>query len=130
MGAPATVEVNVVAMKANGTVTANRVVKANTTEGEVLHTTAITEAVFGVALNTVSTGQAVSVETGAGAIVKMVASAAISVGDRLMPGANGKVATAAGATAIDCGVALSAAGADGEVIVARLNPMGKSPVNT
>ena len=92
--------------------------------------TAITEAVFGVALQTVSTGQAVPVETGNGAIVKLTASAAISVGDRLMPGANGKVATAAGATAVDCGVALSAAGADGEIITARLNPMGKSPVNT
>ena len=57
MGAPTHVEVNVIAMKANGTVTANRVVKANTTEGEVLHTTAITEAVFGVALQTVSTGR-------------------------------------------------------------------------
>jgi len=44
MGAPVYVELNVIAMKANGTVTANRVVKANTTEGEVLHTTAITEA--------------------------------------------------------------------------------------
>ena len=64
--------------------------KANTTEGEVLHTTAITEAVFGVALQTVSTGQAVPVETGNGAIVKLTASAAISVGDRLMPGANGR----------------------------------------
>lgn len=130
MGAPTSVELQVVAMKANGTVTANRVVKANTTEGEVLHTTAITEAVFGVALNTVSTGQAVSVEIGNGAIVKLTASAAIAVGDRLMPGASGKVATAAGATAVDCGVALSAAGADGEIITAKLNPMGKSPVNT
>lgn len=129
MGAPINVEVNVIAMKANGTVTANRVVKANTTEGEVLHTTAITEPVFGVALNTVASGQAVSVEVGSGAIVKLTASAAIAVGDRLMPGANGKVATAAGATAIDCGVALSAAAADGEIIYARLNPMGKSPVN-
>ena len=55
------------------------------------------------------------VETGNGAIVKLTASAAISVGDRLMPGANGKVATGAGrVTAVDCGVALSAAGADGK----------------
>jgi len=130
MGAPVYVENQVIAMKANGAVTANRVVKADTTEGQVLHTTAITEPVFGVALNTAADTEAVSVEIGSGAIVKLTASAAISVGDRLMPGANGKVATAAGATAIDCGIALSAAGADGEIITAKLNPMGKSPVNT
>ena len=51
MGAPVYVENQVIAMKANGAVTANRVVKADTTEGQVLHTTAITEPVFGVALN-------------------------------------------------------------------------------
>ena len=130
MGANLNVEVNVVAMKAGGAITANRVVKLDSTEGQVVVTTAITEAVFGVALNTVASGAAVSVETGSGAIVKLTASAAISVGDRLMPGASGKVATAAGATALDCGVALSAAGADNEIIYARLNPMGRSPVNT
>lgn len=130
MATPLYVELNVIAMKANGTVTANRVVALNSTEGEVAHTGAITDNVFGVALQTVTTGQAVPVETGSGAIVKLTASAAIAVGARLMPGANGKVATAAGATAVDCGTALSAAGADGEIITARLNPMGRSPVNT
>lgn len=129
MGAPTYVENNVISRKAGGAITANRVVKLDSTEGQVVHTTAITEAVFGASLNTVASGAAVSIETGR-TIVKLTASAAISLGDRVMPGASGKIATAAGATAIDCGIALQAAGGDGEIISVLLNPMGKSPVNT
>jgi hypothetical protein len=131
MGAPTNVELNVVSMKAGGAVTANRVVKLDSTEGQVIVTTAITDSAFGVSLNTVASGAAVSIETGSGAIVKVTAGGTIAVGDKLMPKASaaGKVDVAAGATAVDCGVAMSAGG-DGEIIVMRLNPMGKSPANS
>lgn len=129
MGAPTYVENNVISRKAGGAIPACRVVKLDSTEGQVVVTTAITEPVFGASLNTVAQGASVSIETGR-TIVKLTASAAIAVGDRVMPGANGKIAPASGATAIDCGQALQAAGADGEIISVLLNPMGKSPVNT
>lgn len=131
MGAPTYVPLNVVARKASGTVTANRLVVQHSTEGEVIASSAITQPVFGVALNTVSSGQAVSIETGR-TIVKLTAGAPISLGAQVMPqgSAGGKIITSAGATAVDCGTALQAAGGDGEIIAVMFNPMGKSPANS
>ena len=129
MAAPVSIPLQVVAMKCNGAVPANSVVKLDTVEGQVLVTTAITEFVFGVAQNTGATGEMISVEIGYGAIVKLIATAAIAVGARVMPGALGRVTTSAGATAVDCGVALSACSNAGEVVYAVLRPQGLGPVN-
>lgn len=130
MAAPVSIPMQVIAMKANGTVTANRLVKLNATAGEVLHTTAITENAFGVAQETVNTGLMTSVEVGNGAVVKLVASGSITAGDPLMPAAGGagKVATLAGSTALSCGQALEGA-ADGATFTALFRPTGKSPAS-
>lgn len=119
-----------VAMLASGTVTANRLVKLSSTAGSVLHTTAITEEVFGVAQETVATGKMTTVEIGNGAIVKLVASAQIVAGAALMPAAadGGKVTTRAGTTAVTVGYALEAASGDGAVFTAIFRPAGLSPV--
>lgn len=131
MGAPVSVPMQIIAMRANGAITANRIVKLDAVEGDVAATGAITETAFGVSQNTAADNAMVSVEVGNGAIVKLTAGAAIAIGARLMPQgvAGGKVITAAGATAVDCGVAMTAAGADGEIITAKFTPMGRSPVN-
>lgn len=120
-----------ITMKANGTVTANRLVKLNTTEGEVLHTTAITEVAFGVAQDTVATGLAVEVEVGSGALVRFVASGAVTAGDALMPDAanSGKVSTLSGATAVTCGQAIQGA-ADGATFLGIFRPGVRTPVAT
>jgi hypothetical protein len=131
MGAPTYVELNVISRKASGNVTANRVVVQHSVEGEVIASSAITQPAFGVALNTASAGQAVSIETGR-TIVKLTAGASIALGAQVMPQAagSGKVIPSAGGTAVDCGTALQAAGGDGEIISVLFNPMGKSPANT
>lgn len=129
--AAVSIPMNRVAMTAKNAVIANRLVKLNTTEGEVLHTTAITEEVFGVAQDTVATGLTTSVETGYGAFVKLTASGAITAGDALMPAAadGGKVSTRSGATSVTVGQAIQGA-ADGAIFTAIYRPAGRSPVPT
>jgi len=131
MAAPTYIELQRISRTANGTVTANRLVKLNTTANEVLATAAITEVAFGVAQSTVASGLQVDVEVGSGAIVKLVASGSIAVGDALMPAAagGGLVSTLAGATAVTCGQALEAA-ADGATFTAVFRPGVRTPVAT
>lgn len=101
---------------AGGTIGINRAVALHTTEGQVVVTSAITDIAIGVATNSASTGEMVTVQLFGKA--KAVASAAISVGAEVMPtgSGSGKVATASGATAVSMGLCLSAAGADGDTI--------------
>lgn len=129
--APQSIELQRITMKANGAVTANRLVKIDTTEGQVLHTTGITEVAFGVAQETVADAAAVEVEVGSGAIVRMVASGAITAGDALMPAAagGGKVSTLSGNTAVTCGQAIQGA-ADGATFTAIFRPGVRSPLAT
>lgn len=131
MGAPTYAELQVISMKANGTVTANRLVKLNSTARECLHTTAITEVAFGVAKETVATGLQVPVEIGSGAIVKLVAAGTIAAGDPLMPDSadGGKVLALSGATAVTCGQAIDGA-ASGETFTAVFRPGVRTPVAT
>lgn len=105
---------------AGGTIIANRMVKLDSTAGQVVACSAITDLAIGVALAGVSSGETVAVQTFG--VAKVVASDAISLGAQLMPTASGagKVVTAAGATAKSCGVALEASGADGDIITALL----------
>lgn len=117
---------------AGGAITANRLVKLDSTAGQVVVTSAITDVVVGVALNTAASGGQVEVLVGSGHTQKVCASDAISLGAQVMPTASGsgKCVTAAGATAVSCGIALSASAADGEFIEVQLRPSVKSPANS
>lgn len=108
--------------KAGAAIGINRLVKLDTTTNQVVVTSAITDLAIGVALEAATAvGDNVPVQIFGKA--KVVASAAVTLGDQLMPtaAASGKVSTAAGATAKSIGVALQAAGADGDVIECLLS---------
>lgn len=104
-------------MKAGGAITANRAVMLDA-NGDVVVTTAITDKVIGIALQTVASGEDVEILTVNGVKAKVTTSAAVAIGADVMPTAAGagKCATAAGATAKSFGIALYASAADGEVI--------------
>lgn len=121
--------VSPVSFLAGGTVTANRLVEisaANT----VTMTDAITDLPIGVATIGGSTGDLVTVQQFGKA--KLTASAAISVGAQVMPTASGdgKVSTASGATARTVGVALTAAGDDGDIVEVQLLLAGNTAANS
>lgn len=117
---------------AGGTIPANTLVKLHSTQGQVVVTTAITDTPVGVAQNTCASGDNCEVATMNGAVLPMTAKAAISLGALVMPdsGGGGLIATAAGATAKDCGVAVMAALAENDVIPVLFRPTLRSPVNT
>jgi hypothetical protein len=117
-----------ITLKAGGAITANRALKLDA-NGDVIVTTAITEDVIGVALQTVASGEYVEIMTVNGALVKLTTSAAVAIGAQLMPGASGKVATAAGATAKSFAQALTASSADGEHVMAVLRISLNGPAN-
>lgn len=109
---------------AGAAVTAYRLVKAHTTADQAIHTAAITDVPMGVALRTVASGEPVEIGSAEGSVYKMVAAAAISAGDIVMPdsGGGGKIATRSGATAVPVGTAIEAATADGDTISVRYSP--------
>lgn len=104
--------------KAGGTVTKGALLKLDTTEGQVIVTTAITDLVVGVAIASASSGDEVSIQSYGIALVPITA--AVSLGDQLMPGAAGLCTTAAGATAKNFGVALQAGAATPDMIAVLL----------
>lgn len=108
--------VSLVSFKAGGTIEKDRAVKLDSTEGQVIATTAITDVVIGFATHSASSGDTVAIQTFGKA--KATVSDAVSLGAQLMPTASGagKVVTAAGATAKSCAVALQASTADAQVI--------------
>lgn len=118
---------NVTTRKAGGAITRGCLLKLHSTEGEVVVTTAITDIVFGVALNTAASGEMVQVQRRG--VAKVLIGEAVALGAAIMPigAATGKAATAAGATAISCGVAESQGDADGQLIRVELLRMLKSP---
>lgn len=100
-----------------GGVTRDRLVKLDatvTSTPTAIASAGITDEHLGVALTTQVAGEVVAVQ--AWGIARCVASAAISVGDKVMFATGGKVATASGATAKVLGIALEPAAADNEVI--------------
>jgi hypothetical protein len=101
---------------AGGTIVKNRVVVLDSTEGQVVAGSAIAGVGLGCSLNAAVAGEQVKVQTMG--IAKLTASAAITLGAEVMVTASGagKVSTASGATARAIGVALQAAGADGDII--------------
>lgn len=115
---------------AGASLTVNRLVKAGASTLTVT-TAGAGEKAIGVAIQTAASGDPVGVEVTPGAIVKCVASAAINLGAAVMASAGGKVVTATAAsttlptdgTRINVfGIALRAAGADGDVIEVLIAP--------
>lgn len=101
---------------AGGTIAANRVVVLDTTVSQVVAGSAIAGKSIGVNQFAVVSGEQATVQLFG--VAKCVASASITLGDEVMVTASGsgKVSTSSGATAQSIGVALTAAGADGDVI--------------
>jgi hypothetical protein len=123
--------VSLMSFKAGGTIGINRAVKLDSTANQVVVTTAITENVIGFATQAASSGDTVAIQVFGKC--KAVASEAITLGAELMPtsSGSGKVVAAAGATAISCGIALQAAGADGDTIeVLFVGAQVKGPANS
>lgn len=94
----------------------NRVVMLSAANTGIV-TTAITDHPIGVALQSAA-GAGELVPLQAFGIAKCVCSAAITLGDDVMctASAAGKVSTAAGATAVAIGVAMSTTTADGDIV--------------
>lgn len=109
-------------MVAGGAILPFRCVKLDSVTNQVVATSAITDVVMGTNYlgNTLASGDQIAVQ--GGGIAKMVAGAAVALGAEVMPAADGagKVITSAGATARSCGVALTAATADGDIIEVRM----------
>lgn len=116
--------------KAGGTIVKNRLVKLDSTAGQVIACTAITDVPVGVALEAASSGDTVAVQTQGVAMV--VASGVVALGAQVMPTASGagKCITAAGATAQSVGVALAAAAADLDEIPVLLRIGVNGPANS
>lgn len=124
---------DVIRMKAGAAVTKHRAVKLDTTVDTVIHSVAIADLTVGVSLNTVASGEWVSVQVRG--IAKLEAAAAITLGDEVMvqaASADGSIATSAGATARSLGVALEGAtNGDADVISVLLRcPTLKGPANS
>lgn len=106
---------------AGGAIEANRFVKLDTTQGQVIACTAITDVAIGVSLNKAASGESVQIQTQGEA--KVATSAAVAINDQVMCTASGagKCSTAAGATARSVGLATSATGGtDGELATVLL----------
>lgn len=109
-------------LKAEAAISENRVVKLGTNALQVI-TAGAGEDAIGVAQHGVALDEEISIEATPGAIVKCVASAAITLGARVMAAANGKIVTATAPAAAYAatrvrvlGIALEAASADNDVI--------------
>lgn len=116
---------------AGASIGVNRAVKLDSTTGQVIVTSAITDSAIGVALIAGSAGDLIPVQQFGKA--KLVVSDVVAVGAQLMPtsAGAGKAVTAAGATAKSFAVALQASGADGDTIEVQLGvPAINGPANS
>jgi predicted membrane GTPase involved in stress response len=106
---------------AGGVIAAKRLVKLDSTAGQVIACTAITDIAIGVSLHSATAGQSVEIQTSG--VAEIECSDAVALGAEVMPTAAGagKCVTAAGATARSAGLAENLSAADGEVIRARIN---------
>jgi hypothetical protein len=115
---------------AGGNITANSMVKLDTTEGQVVACTALTDLPIGVCMDTGTAGLQVRVQVLGKAKVRY--GATITVGQELMvkDSGTGELNVASGATAVSCAKALQG-GASGETcLVLLLGPVGKGPANS
>lgn len=119
-----------IGFKAGGTIAINRPVKLDSTEGQVVQATAITDLVIGVALQAASSGDSVPVQA-FGVAKCVLGTGGATLGDQVMCVAaeSGKVGTAAGATAKSFGVALATGNADETIPVLLACPNVNGPAN-
>lgn len=116
---------------AGGAIPQNVLVMSDSTEGQIVVTTGITSAALGASLGKYATGDVSDYQTDG--VAMLTAASAIALNAQVMPdsGGGGKIATAAGATAVSVGIALQAAGGANEVIRVRLSlPNVAGPANT
>lgn len=115
--------------EAGGTITRGQGLYINSSS-QVVATTAITQILVGVALQDASSGDQ-CLFMPSGPVVTAIGGASITVGAEVMPQATGpgKFITAAGATAVSCGIALTNPGADGSFFELLMIPTVKSPPN-
>ena len=111
---------NVISRIAGGSITARRLVKLDTTAGQVVACSAITDVAIGVALNNASSGDTVEIQTRG--LAEIEVSAAVALGAEVMCTAagSGKCSTSAGGTARSVGLAENLGSNDGEFIRVRL----------
>ena len=116
---------------AGGTISQYRAVVLDSTANQVVAGSAIAGNCLGISVDSATANGLVTIQqTG---VAKVTASAAITLGDQVMVTASGsgKVSTASGATAKSIGIALMAAGADGDIISVQLAvPTGNGPANS
>ena len=111
---------NVISRIAGGTIAAKRLVKLDSTEGQVVVCDAITDKAIGVSLHAASSGDTIEIQTGG--LAEIEVSAAVALGAEVMCTAagSGKCSTSAGATARSVGLAENLGSNDGEFIRVRL----------
>lgn len=114
---------------AGGTIAKGKLVKVS--GDDVVVTTAITDCPLGVALQSVTVGQACPIQvTG---VALCIAGGSITAGNQVMPktsASTGEIEAAAGATATSVGVALQDASSGESVAVLLAMPAVKRPPNS
>ncbi len=118
-----------VPFKAGAAITKGAAVKLDT-NGDVIVTSAITDVVIGVALTDQATvGGSVAIRTLG--IARVITGGSVAIGAQLMPksAGAGKALTAAGATAVSFGIALTAGTNDGEFSTVLLGRSVNTPAN-
>jgi hypothetical protein len=123
---------NVATFTAGGTIPYGAFVKLDSTEGQVVVTTAITDRVVGVSMGTYASADRCEIQTGG--IAPVLIASAVALGAEVYPdaGGGGKAAGSAtpGATAVSCGLAVTQGDTDAQLIKVLLRPMVKCPANT
>lgn len=111
---------NVISRIAGGTIAARRLVKLDTTAGQVVACSAITDVAIGVSMHSATSGQTIEIQTRG--LAEIETSAAVALGAEVMCTASGsgKCSTSAGATARSVGLAENLSSADAEIIRVRL----------
>lgn len=111
---------NVISRIAGGAIAARRLVKLDTTAGQVVVCDAITDKAIGVSLHAANAADTIEIQTGGLAEIEI--SAAVALGAEVMPTASGsgKCSTSAGATARSIGLAENLGSNDTEIIRVRL----------
>ncbi len=121
-----------ITLVASEAIPARRLVKLHSVEGQVALATASTDVAIGVSTTTAATNGDVEIQTQGIALLETTA-ASVAINAQVMPGTSGRCLTAAGATAVSVGLAVSASGGTtaGETIGVWLNvPNIRGPANS